>query len=388
MQPTVERTRCVVDDLAAVHYYVDDLEASCDFFVGALDLREIARSGEALESQTQERSVAFELGSSALVVTAPLHATSSAGRFLGRHVEGIGRLSFRVPDVRHAFETLVQRGATAFAEPCRPESDVFGGESFEVATPVDDCRFSFVSTRWSRGETLPGFVPTTGPSPDPGRGSRGFVGIDHVTINFITIEPAILWFEKVLGLQRFWSIDLHTGDPGPEAREGSGLRSVVMADPGGRIKIAHNEPRAPNFAGSQIFEFCERHRGSGVQHIALVVPDILEAVTRLRAKGVRFQSAPSAYYQTLSSQPWLPAVREQVDDLQKHEILLDGSGEQAYLLQVFMVPGGKFGRWESNTPFFLELIQREGCSGFGEGNFRALFESIESTECNARQVAQ
>jgi 4-hydroxyphenylpyruvate dioxygenase len=193
--------------------------------------------------------------------------------------------------------------------------------------------------------------------------------------------------EHVLGLQRFWEVQFHTDDVAPDSRhEGSGLKSVVMHDPASRVKFANNEPHRPNFKGSQINVFYEEHRGNGVQHVALGVRDIVGAVAGLRARGIQFMPTPGAYYDALPDrlrQLGVGGLDEPAEELRRLEILVDGDGPGKYLLQIFLKDSaGTHGCAEAG-PFFYEIIQRRGDEGFGAGNFRALFESIER-----RQIAE
>ncbi len=132
------------------------------------------------------------------------------------------------------------------------------------------------------------------------RTAFGFGHIDHLTSNFQTMKPALLWMEHVLGLEEFWEVQFHTPDAAEakraalEAQHGSGLRSVVMRDPRSGVKFANNEPWRPAFKSSQINVFDEDHRGDGIQHAALTVTDILAAVRGLRARGVEFMPTPAA----------------------------------------------------------------------------------------------
>jgi 4-hydroxyphenylpyruvate dioxygenase len=163
-------------------------------------------------------------------------------------------------------------------------------------------------------------------------------------------------------------------------QDGSGLRSVVMWDKVSGLKFANNEPYRPNFKASQINLFNEDNRGDGVQHIALEVQDIVRAVRDLRARGVEFMPTPPTYYDALPARLReldIDAIDEEIDVLRELQLLVDGHGLKSYLLQIFLKDSaGLYGNREAG-PFFYELIQRKGDNGFGAGNFRALFESIE-----------
>jgi 4-hydroxyphenylpyruvate dioxygenase len=155
-----------------------------------------------------------------------------------------------------------------------------------------------------------------------------------------------------------------------------------MADPGSGVKFATNEPMRPFFRDSQINRFCEDHHGAGVQHVAFLVKEIVPAVEALRARGIRFLPAPGAYYDRLPkrmAEVKISTLKEPMDLLRKNHILVDGADEK-YMLQIFMLDAMAMYGDEKAGPFFYELIQREGDRGFGYGNFRALFESIEATQ--------
>jgi 4-hydroxyphenylpyruvate dioxygenase len=153
-----------------------------------------------------------------------------------------------------------------------------------------------------------------------------------------------------------------------------------MWDPATGIKFANNEPARPSFKASQINRFCEDHRGDGVQHVALATRDIVHAVRELRARGVGMMPTPHSYYERLPTRLGdigVGRIQEDLAALEELEILVDGSGPNAYLLQIFLRDFAGLYAARDAGPFFFEIIQRKGDTGFGAGNFRALFESIE-----------
>jgi 4-hydroxyphenylpyruvate dioxygenase len=228
----------------------------------------------------------------------------------------------------------------------------------------------------------PMFIPGMKKHAEPKGGTNafGFDKIDHVTSNFETMSPALLWMEHVLGFEPFWGIEFHTNDVAPDSTDGSGLRSKVFWDPKSNAKFANNEPFRPFFRRSQIALFTEDHRGDGIQHAALSVKDIVPAVRALRERGVSFYPTPGKYYDMLPSRIdalGIGHIDEDIEVLRELEILVDGKGEHSYLLQIFLQDSaGTYNEAEAG-PFFFEVIQRKGDQGFGGGNFRALFESIE-----------
>ena len=192
-----------------------------------------------------------------------------------------------------------------------------------------------------------------------------------------------LWLEHVMGFERFWEIQFHTNDVDPRHQHGSGLRSLVYRDPASGVKFANNEPWRPNYRASQINVFCEELRGPGVQHLAISVKDIVGCVRLLRERGLGFMPTPGAYYDALPERIrrlGIGAIDEDLDVLRELEILVDGDGPGKYLLQIFLKESSGLYREEAAGPFFFEIIQRKGDQGFGAGNFRALFESIERAQ--------
>jgi 4-hydroxyphenylpyruvate dioxygenase len=255
---------------------------------------------------------------------------------------------------------------------------------FSIATAFGDTTFRFIERRGYR-PLFPGFEAR-----EPSRGDSnrfGFVGFDHVTSNFQTMSPALLWLEHVLGFQRYWEVQFHTTDVSPDTSHGSGLRSVVMWDPSSGVKFANNEPWRPHFKDSQINVFNEEHRGDGVQHLAIAVKDIIPCVRGLRGRGLEFMPTPSTYYDALPERLkklGVGTIDEDIDTLRDLEILVDGDREHSYLLQIFLKESAGLYHEPEAGPFFYEIIQRKGDEGFGAGNFRALFESIERLQQGAR----
>ena len=184
-----------------------------------------------------------------------------------------------------------------------------------------------------------------------------------------------------MGMEKFWDVQFHTRDVSEQTgHTGSGLRSIVMWDPEPGVRFANNEPFRPHFKASQINVFIEEQKGEGIQHLALTVKDIIAAVKALRESGAEFMPTPGTYYDALPErirQVGINQIDEDIDVLREHEILVDGDQDRSYLLQIFMKEGASLFKDVRGGPFFFEIIQRKGDRGFGAGNFRALFESIE-----------
>jgi 4-hydroxyphenylpyruvate dioxygenase len=363
--------------VAALHRYCHSLDSNRRFLCGRLDFEEIGVSSPELEERTKQRSAIFRAGECVVVCSEPL-GEGPAGRYLNKHPEGIGAIAFDVEDIERALRVLDRRGGTPISNVQRFSSDE-GLGIFSIATPLDDVRFHFVE-RQERSAPLPGFIMHD--TPQGGANKYGFKHYDHITSNFQTMGPAVLWMEHVLGLTHHWDIEFHTEDMAGDG-QGSGLRSIVMVDEGSGIKFANNEPVRPNFEDSQVSIFCDDQRGNGVQHAAMVIEDIVQAVPQLKDAGVRFVRTPSAYYDNLDehlARQGVKAIEEDQALLRELEILVDGEGDGRYLLQIFMEDAARFEGDPKRSPFFFEVIQRKGDEGFGAGNFRALFEGVERTQ--------
>lgn len=369
-----------------LHYYVRNLERSRRFYTDFFDFGEIGASGAELTRQGRQRSLVFQAAQCVVVCSTPAGEDGRAARYLRNHPDGVGTLAFEVADIEQAFSHLDQRGGTPITEVEVYESSGGRFRTFSLATPFGDTTFRFV-----QNEGYPAVFPgmDTYSQPRGGKNCFGFTGVDHVTSNFQTMAPALLWLEHVVGLQHFWQVEFHTKDvEGSKHQLGSGLRSQVMWDPTSGIKFANNEPYRPHFKASQINIFHEANRGDGVQHVALATVDILAAVRGLRERGVAFMPTPGAYYDALPERLerlGITGLEEDIEELRELGILVDGESGGGYLLQIFLEDSaGLYGSQDAG-PFFYEILQRKGDQGFGAGNFRALFESIEREQQRSPQ---
>jgi 4-hydroxyphenylpyruvate dioxygenase len=193
------------------------------------------------------------------------------------------------------------------------------------------------------------------------------VGIDHVVGNVELghMEEWVHYYERVFGMTEM----IHFSDE-EISTEYSALMSKVVTDGSGRLKFPINEP-ADGKRKSQIEEYLEFHNGPGVQHIALASTDVVRTVGELRDRGVEFLPIPASYYDEVPER--VGEIEEDMRDLRELGILVDRDDE-GYLLQIFSKPLG------DRPTLFLEVIERHGSRGFGEGNFKALFEAIEQEQ--------
>jgi 4-hydroxyphenylpyruvate dioxygenase len=269
---------------------------------------------------------------------------------LNRHGNGVRDVAFRVKDARHALAEAARRGAKVV----RPidEHDQFVGGSIAA---YGDTIHTFIE-RKPHTDFAPGYKPVPGGLED---GDIHFAMIDHVVANVEHMDEWVQFYEKIFGFDLFMHFDINTGR--------SALMSKVVSSTDGWVKLPINEPSSQN---SQIQEFLDRYSGPGVQHIALLTPDIVATVAEMRRMGQEFLDVPDTYYDA-EFEKRIGEIVEDKAELKRLKILVDRDHD-GYLLQLFTKC--VFAR----PTLFFEVIQRHGrAMGFGEGNFRALFEAIE-----------
>jgi 4-hydroxyphenylpyruvate dioxygenase len=371
----------------AIHYYVRDLERSRRFYAERMDFALTGESDDGLTQEGQQKSLVFEAGGCRVVCSSPVGPVAGgkgapagkggrAARYLEKHPDGIGSVVLEVENAERCFALLEARGGTPISGIESFNSEDGKLETFSITTPFGGTTFRFVE-RQGDFPLYPGMRALAAPASS---NRYGFLDFDHITSNFETMTPTLLWLEHVLGFERFWQVEFHTDDVKRVDEGGSGLRSVVMRDAHSGVKFANNEPYRPNFKQSQINLFHEQNRGDGIQHIAFGVRDILGAVRGLRAAGVEFMPTPQSYYDMLPARLarlGIEHIDEDIDDLAELGVLVDGAHEGEYMLQIFLKDSASLYGSSDAGPFFYEVIQRKGDQGFGAGNFRALFESIE-----------
>jgi 4-hydroxyphenylpyruvate dioxygenase len=341
-----------------VEMYVGNAVQAAYWFSHALGLRHTAYAG--LETGVRDRaSYVVEGGRIRFVLTAALHGSTELTRHVAEHGDGVKVVALAVPDAEEAYRVSVRRGARGLEEP-HELSDDRGKVRVATIGAYGETVHKFVERNGYRGAFLPGYEQVNGGATDAGL----LAGIDHVVgnVELGRLDEWVSYYERVFGFTEmihFSDRDIHT--------EYSALMSKVMADGSGRIKFPINEP-AEGKRKSQIEEYLEFYGGAGVQHIALSTQDIVRTVRELRHRGVRFLPTPDSYYAELPDR--IGAIEEELSDLHELGILADRDDE-GYLLQIFTKPIG------DRPTMFLEVIERHGARGFGEGNFKALFEAIE-----------
>lgn len=311
--------------------------------------------------ETGERgatSYVLSQGKANFMFTTPMDPSHPANDHLRQHGDGVRDIAFQVADADQAFAEAIRRGARE-AESPHEERDEHGRIRRAAIHTYGDTIHSLISYQDYSGPFLPGFVS----APVAGEGA-GILRIDHVVGN-VELGKMEYWAEfysRVFGFERYISFD-----DKDISTEYSALMSIVMSDDSQSVKFPINEP-AIGRKKSQIDEYLEAYRGPGVQHIALLCSDAVEAVGKLQRKGIEFLRVPENYYTMLASR--VGKIDESLEAIRSLGLLVDRD-EEGYLLQIFSRPV------EDRPTLFFEIIQRKGSRGFGKGNFKALFESIE-----------
>lgn len=291
---------------------------------------------------------------------------SFAQRFARQHGPSICAIAFRVQDAKAAYERAISLGAWGFAPGAGP-----GELNIPAIKGIGDSLIYFVD-RW-RGkngarpgdignigfydvdfEALPGLTAVEALAPE----GHGLTYIDHLTHNVHRgrLKEWADFYERLFNFREIRYFDIEG--------QVTGVKSKAMTSPCGKIRIPINEEG--NEKAGQIQEYLDSYHGEGIQHIAMGSRDLAHSVDALRASGVKLLDTIDTYYELVDKR--IPGHGEDVAALKQRKILIDGK-KGALLLQIFSE--------NQLGPIFFEFIQRKGDDGFGEGNFKALFESIE-----------
>ncbi len=341
-----------------VEFYVGNAKQAAHFYDKTFGFTPVAMKG--LETGCRDRaSYVVEQGNVRFVLSSAYSPDHPIGRYCALHGDGVKVVALAVADVERAIREVKARGATVLTPPTVEEDDNGTIVSAEIKY-AGDCIFRFVDRSRFRGAFAPGFRPIDAQS----RPSAGLAAIDHIVTNVHLGEMDYWakWFEDVLGfrnLVHFTDEDIST--------EYSALMSKVMENGSGKCKFPINEP-AEGKRKSQIEEYLEYHCGPGIQHVAMSTGDICETVGELRRRNIDFLRVPDTYYDYMRER--VGDIDEDWGKLQELGILIDRD-EDGYLLQVFTQPV------QDRPTLFYEVIERHGSRGFGIGNFKALFVSIE-----------
>jgi 4-hydroxyphenylpyruvate dioxygenase len=343
-----------------VELWVGNAKQSAYFYEHAFGFTAAAYAGP--ETGVRDRaSYVLEQGEIRLVLTSGLRSDAEVTQFACRHGDGARDIALQVPSASDAYRQAVQRGARGVREPEWVEDEYGRVELASIAT-YGEVIHTFVNRGDYAGPYLPGYRSTV----ENGQRAEG-VGLkmlDHVVgnVELGRMNHWVEFYERVFGMTNI----VHFGDDQIQT-EYSALMSKVMSDGSGKIKFPINEP-AEGKRKSQIEEYLEFNGGPGVQHIAMQSEDIVGTVSAMKERGVLFLDTPEAYYEEVEDR--VGEISEDYADLKRLRILADRD-EDGYLLQIFTKTA------QDRPTVFFEVIERHGATTFGEGNFKALFESIE-----------
>jgi len=350
-----------------IHFYVKDALACCNWFVEQMGFQCVA-SGASCHTRT----TVVKSGAIYFVLSEAIASNSPVAQFLRHHPPGVADIAFNVSDLECVIEQLLKRGA-------------------KVLQPLQIHHYESGHLKWAKvaawGDMTHTLVEGCGIRPIPDFPvqvdwlksnvhsqqsnvntplTEAFTHIDHVVLNVAAgdLSKAVEWYQQVLDFQPQQVFTIQT--------EKSGLCSQVMVHPETGTQLPINEPTSTN---SQIQEFLDVNRGPGIQHIALATRNIVNAIAQLRRQGMSFINVPPSYYQMVRDRyPGYQFSTAEWQAIAEQQILVDWQAQspQALLLQTFTQP-----IFAEPTCFFEFIERRWGAKGFGEGNFRALFEAIE-----------
>jgi 4-hydroxyphenylpyruvate dioxygenase len=340
-----------------VEFWVGNAKQAAFFYRKAFGFSQLAYSG--LETGNREfASYVLAQQKVRFVLSTPFDPEHPASEHIRRHGDGVKDIALLVEDADFAYREALKRGAIGVAEP-HDLTDERGTVRRAAIRTYGDTIHSFLSYKEYDGVFLPGFTRAEVPG-EP----VGIVTVDHMVgnVELGAMSTWCEWYSNVMGFSRYITFDdkdINT--------EYSALMSIVMSDDNRVVKFPINEPAAGK-KKSQIQEYLEWYYGPGVQHVALLCGNVIETVTKLKNNGVEFLTVPDSYYAELPAR--VGTIDEPMEELQKLGILVDRD-EEGYLLQIFTKPV------QDRPTVFFEILQRKGARGFGKGNFKALFESIE-----------
>jgi 4-hydroxyphenylpyruvate dioxygenase len=341
-----------------IQFYVGNALQAAHFYK-AMGFTPIAFMG--LETGSRDRvSWVVQQGDVRLVFTGALDPSHPISEHVKLHGDGVHDIALSVPDAEEAYRVAVERGARGAAEPEVIE-DEHGKIVRAAIGTYGETIHSLISRQDYSGRFWPGYASIEGSEDTYGFGVQY---VDHVVgnVELGKMNEWVEFYERVMGfteLKHFSDEDIST--------EYSALMSKVVWDGNGKIKFPINEP-AEGKKKSQIDEYLEYYKTPGAQHIAMATEDIVKTVESMKSQGVQFLRIPESYYDDAKQR--VPQIAPNIEALQRNGILVD-KDEDGYLLQIFSKPV------QDRPTVFYEVIERHGSKGFGEGNFKALFEAIE-----------
>ncbi|MCC7245655.1 MAG: 4-hydroxyphenylpyruvate dioxygenase [Saprospiraceae bacterium] len=342
-----------------IEFYVGNAKQSAIYYQAALGFKQVAYCGP--ETGVRDRvSYVLQQSKIRIVLTSALLPEHEIAQHVHQHGDGVKVLALWVDDAECAYNTAIERGAESAFQP-RKIQDEHGEVIVAAIKTYGDTIHTFVDRSRYSGPFMPGYIEKESAYPAK---SVGLKYVDHCVgnVELGTMNQWVKFYEDVMGFKL-----LITFDDKDISTEYTALMSKVVSSGNGYIKFPINEP-AQGKKKSQIEEYIDFYRGSGVQHIAVATDDILFTVGQLRANGVEFLYVPDNYYEDVLDR--VGHINEDLAALRQLNILIDRD-EDGYLLQIFTKP------IQDRPTVFFEIIQRCGAKSFGKGNFKALFEAIE-----------
>ncbi|MBW4671717.1 MAG: VOC family protein [Cyanomargarita calcarea GSE-NOS-MK-12-04C] len=374
-----------------IHFYVEDAKQWRNWFIHHLGFEAVTFDyAIPLKESFHTCTEVVKSDSVCFLLSSPLLPTSPVAEYLRQHPPGVADVAFDVEDVE---ETLAQSQVygVKVLQPIQQHQQgeesvkwsqiaAWGGLTHTLIETRKEEELDNLSFPYSSNITAIDHIVLNVPEGDLEQRkeeeldnlsfpySSNITAIDHIVLNVPEgdLEHAVAWYKNILDFQPQQMFKIKTNR--------SALHSQVMVSPQGNVQLPINEPATPN---SQIQEFINVNRGAGIQHIALRTPNIVEAIAKFRSSGLCFLRVPQSYYEILAIRQGLPLSPTELQAIAQQEILVDWQENtpEALLLQIFTQP--IFGQ----PTFFFEFIERKNqAQGFGEGNFRALFEAIESEQ--------
>lgn len=353
----------------AIVFVVGNATQAAHYYQSAWGMELVGYSGPE-NGNRDHKSFVLKSGSIRFVVKGAVSPDSPLIAHHTAHGDGVVDISLEVPDVDKCVAQAKAAGARVVREP-ETVSDEHGSVRIaEIATygeTIHSLVQRTVDGRTYEGVYLPGYVAKESSFVKrDGAPKRLFQALDHIVgnVELGKMDEWVGFYNRVMG---FVNMAEFIGDD--IATDYSALMSKVVANGNHRVKFPLNEPAIAK-KRSQIDEYLDFYRGPGAQHLALATNDILRTVDELRNEGVEFLDTPDAYYDDPEMRARIGEVRVPIEELKSRKILVDRD-EDGYLLQIFTKPLG------DRPTVFFEIIERHGSLGFGKGNFKALFESIE-----------
>jgi len=353
-----------------IHFYVEDAQIWRDWFVQQLGFQ--SYGGIIWQDHTQTEVV--KSGAVCFFVSSALSEKSLVAEYLRSHPPGVADVAFRVTNLEKVMAKAITYGAK-ICHPIKQEKNL----KWSKILAWGDLSHTLIEGTGDGKLGIRDWQNQNHPLPTNHYQFPNFTSIDHVVLNVAAgdLEPAINWYEKVLGFQRQQTFAIQT--------DWSALQSQVLIHPHNMVQFPINQPASAN---SQIQEFLDFNCGPGIQHIALQTANLVEVIKTLRASSLAFLEVPPTYYEQLAQRANFSLSKVELGKIQEQQILVDWQQDVPeakveslpLLLQIFTQP--IFGQ----PTFFFELIERRICyvngekrqaQGFGQGNFRALFEAIE-----------